>query len=162
MLSRLVAGAAVLAFAGTVWCAGPPSVTASVDAFEVVIRDFYGVEGYTYVYRLDSTDLVVSVENDVGRPAKELCRVPLPVDRSAEWGQFLATFPLETLAAEYADPAVDDGVQITFSVKRGGRPARFVKVANSFQADLAVLCDRVAALVPVQCVPQPLKLHAKR
>lgn len=150
-----------MAFASVAWCAATPPAATSDDASEVIIRDFYGVEGYTYVYRVHPGTLTVWVENDFGRPAKELCKVPLTADRAHEWARFLAAFPLDTLESEYVDRSVDDGLQITFSVRRGANSPRVIRVANAFQADLAVLCDRVAALVPAECVHQPLKLPAK-
>ena len=151
-------GAAVL-LAVTCCAAAEPSVAPS-DTFGVVIRDFYGAEGYTYVYDLGPAGLTVSLENDFGRPTRELCNVPLPEDQRAGWVRFLSTFPLEKLESEYINPAVDDGLQMTFSVKRGQAEARTIQVANMGQADLARLCDRVAALVPSGCVRRPLRLPA--
>lgn len=163
MLLRMVTDLIAVVLVGTsVWAAALlPAATASSDQFEVEIRDFYGAEGYTYVYRLRVGGLAVSLENDFGRPAKELCRVPLSAARADEWIRFIASFPLDTLASEYVDPGVDDGLQMTFSVKRGDGTPRIIHVANMFQADLAVLCDRVAAMVPAECARRPLKLPAK-
>ena len=158
----IMIAAGVVALVAAVGLGAPPASAGPAPTFEVVVRDFYGAEGYTYVYDLRPDRLVVTLENDFGRPAKELCTALLSADQVREWVRFFTDFPLESLAPEYVNPAVDDGQQLTFSVRRGEAPPRVIQLANEFQADLAVLCDRVAALVPAKCVPRPLKLVAGR
>ena len=82
----------------------------------------------------------------------------LSADQVQDWTQFLVAFPLESLASEYADTVVADGQQLTFTIRRGEAAPRVIHLANTFQAALAALCDRLAPLVPATCVARPLKV----
>jgi hypothetical protein len=155
----------LIAFAMTLAAARQPNVTASEAksqaAFDVTVWDFDGSAGYTHVYHLTPKALTVSLENDFGQPPKELCTLQLSPSVAAAWSDFLATFPLERLSDNYVDAAIEDGVQLRFAIRRGSWPRRLIRVDNMSQLDLAVLCDRLDALVSDSCFQRRLRMPRK-
>lgn len=160
MTRHVVVLLVALGAGGTAVAISPP-VGESSDTFEADIRDFDGAAGYTHVYHITQAELTVSLENDFGAPAKVLCKIVLSAVASQEWVEYLSRFPLAQLADEYENPAVDDGLDLRFSIRRGADAPRQIRVHERYQQDLAGLCSRVASLVPQTCVRNPVRMRVQ-
>ncbi|OJH39611.1 hypothetical protein [Cystobacter ferrugineus] len=115
--------------------------------FVVKVRDFYGAEGFGFDYYLDKSRLVIVLWDDLGSPEKEVLSRPLTKAEAREWAGYLERLPMEQLKEAYADPAVDDGLQQTFTFKWGGRE-KTVDVRNIRVEEFEKLCRKLNRLIP--------------
>jgi hypothetical protein len=116
--------------------------------FAITISDFDGAAGFTKVLELGPSKAVLNLQNDYGRPQKELWRTDLAIDQRERLSKFLAEFPLQRLREKYVDPSVFDGYQVTFKIRVGKLGPRTIFVGNQRQRDLDRLVLEINRIVP--------------
>ena len=123
--------------------------------YEVKIEDFYGAEGFTFIYYLSDSWITVVFRDDYGSSPKELYSRALDVHEGNELRSFLRSFPLASLRTKYEDETVDDGLQMSFEFRLEGLPHRTIVLRNVQPHDLETLCERLNDLIPDE-------LHARQ
>jgi hypothetical protein len=116
--------------------------------FAITISDFDGAAGFTKVVELTPSKAALNLENDYGRPSKELWRTDLADDQRERLPKFLIEFPLQKLREKYVDPSVFDGYQVTFKIWVGKLGPRTIFVGNQRQRDLERLVSEINRILP--------------
>ena len=140
-----------------------PPAAGPDQEFEISVSELFFAVSSSYVYQLRPSDLTVITKAGGDMSGLRVaCKVALTRKERQEWNTFLAEFPLDELMSEYRPADGDrvlDGKEITFSIRIGNNPPRVIVLENTFQPDLAALSDRLATLVPTDCIPHPLAMR---
>jgi hypothetical protein len=128
--------------------AGAPAAARAPLDFAITISDYDGAAGFNKVLELTPSKAVINLDNDYGRPSRELWRTDLADDQRERLSKFLAEFPLQRLREKYVDPSVFDGYQVTFKISIGKLGPRTVFVGNQRQRDLERLMSEINRILP--------------
>jgi hypothetical protein len=114
----------------------------------LVVSDYNGAAGVGRQIEFDGAKLKVVFTNDYHLPAEiPWSHVLTPAER-AFLSERITTAPVSRLKEIYEDPAVWDGMQLFFTIRRGAGPPRSITVRNTFVEELAALTDAVNVLLP--------------
>lgn len=116
--------------------------------YRLKVYDYYGAEGFGLLYYFGSERLVVVVENDYGKPAREMLSRELAEDERKRLTEAIKQASPEKLAAEYADPRVSDGIQTTYTFRLPDGREKTVSVQNVRQEQLLRLNQVLNEMLP--------------
>jgi len=119
-----------------------------VESFNLSIDNFYGVEGFTLHYDVSPGVFRVRLTDDFDSPEKHPWESELSSEQSKAIAILLEKLPLETLEDEYDNPNVDDGLQLTFRIRRGNESLRTIELRNRYQKDLFAIIEIINEIVP--------------
>lgn len=119
--------------------------------FELTVVDHDGAMGYALSYCVAPERLTVTFVGDLeNEPPRLIHQQNLSQSDLTTWQEVFHQLDVENLRPAYEDPEVADGLQLRFDIRLPGRSPKTIRVANTYQPDVA----RLVALLDRQLPPR--------
>ena len=116
----------------------------------VEISNYNGAAGRGLEMKFDGRALSVTSTSDYrGQPDKVIWARTLTAAERAFLAERIDKIPLATLRDHYEDASIWDGLQLHFRIRQRTGTERTLGVANVFVEELAVVCESLNVLLPV-------------